>query len=92
MNIKANNKRIVLAALAAPVLATIGIGLAAPAFAASERVEPAEPTEVAEAGMPTMPAEQQEQAVTPPDVAPKPVNSLPSDECTTHDVFIHTFC
>jgi hypothetical protein len=87
------NKKIALAALAAPVMAAIGIGLAAPAFAASERVEPSEPSEAAEAGMWSMPGEPQEQAAPAINVAlPKPANTVSMGECTTHDVVIHAFC
>lgn len=59
------NKRIALAALAAPIFAGIAVGLASPAWAASEKVEPSEPSEpseVSEANLPTMPSEQQEQS------------------------------
>jgi hypothetical protein len=89
----AANKKIALALLGAPVLTAIGIGLAAPAFAASERVEPSEPSEVSEAGLPTMPSEHQEQAATPPSIAlPKPANDASLAECTTHEVDIRAFC
>src|SRR3954467_11597410 len=60
MNTK-TNKKIALAALAAPVLAAIGVGLAAPAFAASEQVAPPPPHEESEAGMWSMRGEPQEQ-------------------------------
>jgi hypothetical protein len=56
------NKKIALTALAAPVLAAIAVGVAAPAWAGSEKVEPQEPSEVSEVGLPTMPSEQQEQS------------------------------
>jgi hypothetical protein len=87
------NKKIALSILGIPVLAAISIGLAAPAFAGSEQVEPAEPTETREAGMSTMPGEQQEQAIKPPTVAlPKPANGTSLEECTMHDVDIRAFC
>jgi hypothetical protein len=66
------NKKIAFAALAAPVLAAVAVGLAAPAWAGSEQVEPSEASEVSEVGLPTMPREQQEQANSLPQVAVVP--------------------
>jgi hypothetical protein len=98
------NTKIALAALAAPMLAAIAVGLAAPAWAQSEQVEPQEPSEVGEAGMWTMPSEPQEQSFPSPNVVlPKPGNNATADQCTAahsdpgqlpgaHTVLIDAFC
>jgi hypothetical protein len=89
MNTKAN-KRIAIAALGAPVLAAIAVGLAAPAWAGSEQVEPSQPAEVGEAGMWSMPREVQEQAAPNINVVlPKPDTNPTLDQCTVirHDGF-----
>jgi hypothetical protein len=81
MNTK-TNKKIALAALAAPVLAAIGVGLAAPAFAASEQVEPSSPHEASEAGMWSMPGEPQEQSAPAVKIAlPTADNNSTPDQC-----------
>jgi hypothetical protein len=82
MNTK-TNKKIALAALAAPVLAAIGVGLAAPAFAASEQVEPSSPHEAGEAGMWSMPGEPQEQSAPAVNIVlPKADKNSTLDQCS----------
>lgn len=101
------NKKIAWA-LAAPVLAAIAVGVAAPAWAQSEQVEPQEPSEVGEAGMWTMPSEPQEQSFPSPNIVlPKPGNNATLATCTAvrhssgsdpaqvpalHNVTVDAFC
>jgi hypothetical protein len=80
------NKKIAFAALAAPVLAAIAVGLAAPAWASSEQVEPSEPSEVSEVGLPTMPSEQQEQTGPSTNIFHQRANNVTPHQCSATSI------